>query len=288
MHHVHPGIEGFNRVSLDNYGVDRNGTAQGTIGEAGEYSGPAFSPDEQQVVVALNDPKVDTRDLWILSRAKGEPRRLTSDPTDEMNPIWSPDGRWIFFTANKNGARNIYRVPASGNGPTESVLASNEDLNLEDVSSNGRFLIFNSRNKGVDVPGVGLLSLPDKRRVVFASAPARSARLSPDQKWMAYTSNRNGSAIAIRRVGAGGTPVGDEEIISGSSGSATTAMWRADGKELFYLENGTLMSVQIETNGDRLVAGAPTPLCKINVDDQERRNRYLVSKDDLFLVVLKN
>jgi eukaryotic-like serine/threonine-protein kinase len=268
--------------------VDRNGTAQGTIGEAGEYSGPAFSPDQQQVVVALNDPDVDTRDLWILSRAKGERRRLTSDPADEMNPIWSPDGRWIFFTANKNGVRNIYRVPASGNGPTETVLASNEDLNLEDISSNGRLLVFNFRNKGDDVPGVGLLSLPDKRRVIFATAPARSARLSPDQKWMAYTSNRRGSAIAVRRVGAGGAPVGDEQIVSGSSGSATTAMWRADGKELFYLEKQTLMSVQIETNGDRLIAGAPTPLCKINVDDQERRNRYLVSRDGLFLVVLKN
>lgn len=268
--------------------VDRNGAEQGTIGEAAEYSGPAFSPDEQQVVVALNDPDVETRDLWVLSRANGERRRLTSDPADEMNPLWSPDGRWIFFTANKNGARNIYRVPANGNGPTESVLASKEDLNLEDISRNGRLLVFNFRNDSDDVPGVGLLSLPDKKRVIFASAPARSARLSPDQKWMAYTSNRNGSAITVRRVGAGGLPVGNEQVISGSSGSATTSMWRADGKELFYLESGILMSVQIETNGDRLIAGEPRPLCKLNVEDEERRNRYLVSKDGLFLVVLKN
>lgn len=247
-----------------------------------------FSPDEQQVVVALNDPEVDTRDLWILSRAKGEPRRLTSDPADEMNPIWSPDGRWIYFTANKNGARNIYRVLARGNGPIESVLASNEDLNLEDISSNGRLLVFNFRNKGDDVPGVGLLSLPDKRRVVFASAPARSARLSPDQKWMAYTSTRSGSEIVVRRVGAGGLPAGDEQVVSGRSGSATTAMWRADGKELFWLEGGMLMSVQIETNGARLIAGEPRSLCRLNVEDQERRNRYLVSKDGLFLVILKS
>jgi serine/threonine protein kinase len=268
--------------------VDRNGTAQGTIGEAGEYSGPAFSPDEQQVVVSLNDPDANTRDLWILSRASGERRRLTSDPADELNPVWSPDGKWIFFTANMNGVRNIYRVPASGNGPTESVLSSNENLNLEDISSNGRFLVFNFRNKGDDVPGVGLLSLPDKRRVVFASAPARAGRLSPNQKWMAYTSNRNGSAIAVRRVGTGGLPVGAEQVVSGSSRDATTSMWRADGKELFYLQNETLMSVQIETNGDRLMAGEPKPLFKMNVEDQERRNRYLVSKDGRFLVVLKN
>jgi serine/threonine protein kinase len=268
--------------------VDRNGTAQGTIGEAGEYSGPAFSPDEQQVVVSLKDPQAETRDLWILSRDSKERRRLTSDPADELNPLWSPDGKWIFFTANKNGVRNIYRVPANGNGPTEPVLASNEDLNLEDMSSNGRFLAFNFRNKGDDVPGVGLVSLPDRRRVVFASAPARAARFSPNQKWMAYTSNRNGSAIAVRRVGPGGLPVGGEQIVSGSSKAATTSMWSADGKELFYLENGMLMSVQVETNGARLIAGEPRPLFKINVEDQERRNRYLVSKDGRFLAVLKS
>jgi len=79
-------------------------------------------------------------------------------------------------------------------------------------------------------------------------------------------------------------PIGDEQIVSGSSGSATTAMWRADGKELFYLENGTLMSVQIETNGDRLIPGEPRPLFKVNVEDQERRNRYLVSREGLFFV----
>ena len=268
--------------------VDRAGTEQGTIGETGEYSGPSFSPDEQQVVVALNDPEVKTRDLWVLSRAKGERRRLTSDPADDLNPIWSPDGKWIFFTANKKGVRNIYRVSASGNGPTESVLASSQDLNLEDISSDGRFLVFNFRNQPDDQPGVGLLSLRDKRRVLFASAPARAARLSPDRKWMAYTSNKDGSVIVVRRVGAGGTPVGDEHVVSNPSRGATTSMWRADGKELFYLEGGTLMSVQIETNGDRFAAGSPQPLFKINVEDEERRNRYLVSKDGLFLMVLKN
>lgn len=268
--------------------VDREGTEQGTIGETAEYSGPALSPDEQQVVVALNDPEVEARDLWVFSRANGERRRLTSDPADEMNPIWSPDGKWIFFTANKNGVRNIYRVSASGNGPTESVLQSHEDLNLEDISRNGRFLVFNARNARDDPPSVGLLSLPDKKRVLFASAPARAARLSPNQKWMAYTSNRNGSVIAVRRVSPTGTPVGDEHVVSSSSRGATTSMWRADGKELFYLEGGTLMSVQVETDGDGFVAGTPKPLFRINVEDEERRNRYLVSKEGLFLVILKN
>ena len=253
----------------------------------GNIPGPLCRQTEDQIVVALNDPAAKTRDLWILSRTTGERIRLTSDPADEMNPLWSPDGQWIFFTANKNGVRNIYRVPASGDGPVESVLASSEDLNLEDISSHGKFLIFNARNKRDDIPGVDLLSLPDKRRVQFASPPTRSARLSPNQRWMAYSSSKNGgSVIVVRGVSATGTPVGNEYVVSRPGAGATTPMWRADSKELFYLEGRTLMSVQI-TDGDRFAAEQPTTLFKLNVEDEERRNRYLVTKDGLFLAIIK-
>jgi eukaryotic-like serine/threonine-protein kinase len=266
---------------------DRTGAQQAILGEAGEYSGPALSPNEDQIAVAINDPVVKTRDLWILSRTTGERRRLTSDPADELNPLWSPDGEWILFTAQKNGVRNIYRVPASGNGPVESVLASTEDLNLEDISSNGRFLIFNARNKRDDLPGISLFSLPNKRRVQFASPPTRAARLSPDGRWMAYGSSKNGgSVIVVRGVSATGTPVGDEYVVSHMGEGATTPMWSADGKELFYLEGRTLMSVQI-IDGDRFAAEPPTTLFNVNTEDEERRNRYLVTKDGLFLVIVK-
>jgi hypothetical protein len=67
---------------------------------------------------------------------------------------------------------------------------------------------------------------------------------------------------------------------------ATTPMWSADGKELFYLEGRTLMSVQI-IDGDRFAAEPPTTLFNVNTEDEERRNRYLVTKDGLFLVIVK-
>jgi Tol biopolymer transport system component len=269
--------------------LDRTGTQQATVGEAGEYSGPALSPNEDQIVVSLNDPAANARDLWILSRTTGERIRLTSDPADELNPLWSPDGKWILFTAEKNGVRNIYRVPANRNGPVESVLASTEDLNLEDISSNGRFLIFNARNKRDDLPGVDLVSLPDKRRVQFASPPTRAARLSPNNRWLAYSSSKNGSSvIVVRGVGATGGPVGAEHVVSRLGSGATTPMWSKDSKELFYLQGRTLMSVQIRTANDRFAAGQPTTLFNVNIEDQERRNRYLVSKNGLFLVIVKN
>jgi serine/threonine protein kinase len=268
---------------------DRTGRPQGTLGETAEYSGPALSPDENYIVIALNDPAAKTRDLWILSRNTGERSRLTSDPADELNPLWSPDGKWIFFTAQKNGVRNIYRVPATEKGPVEPVLTSSGDLNLEDISSNGKFLVFNARNKRDDPPGVSLVSLPDKRQVQFAPPPTRAGRMSPDQRWMAYASSQSGdSAIVVRGVSATGTPLGPEHVVSGGRGGGTTPMWSADGKELFYLEGSRLMSVQIKTENGRFSAEPPTTLFNVDVVGEERRNRYVVTKEGLFLMIVKD
>jgi Tol biopolymer transport system component len=106
---------------------------------------------------------------------------------------------------------------------------------------------------------------------------------------MAYSSSKNGgSAIVVRGVSANGTPVGNEYVVSRVGSGATTPMWSADGKELFYLEGRTLMSVQIRTENGRFAAEQPTTLFNANIEGEERRNRYLVTKDGLFLVIVKN
>src|SRR4030095_2253264 len=111
-----------------------------------------------------------------------------------LNPLWTPDGKWIIFTSAKDGVRNIYRKLADGTGPVEPVLSSKEDLNVEDISQDGRFLIFNYRTKGDIEPALGLLALAGGKRTQIAAAPARAGRLSPDRRWIAYSSSRSGPA----------------------------------------------------------------------------------------------
>jgi hypothetical protein len=66
-------------------------------------------------------------------------------------------------------------------------------------------------------------------------------------------------------------------------------MWRGDGKELFFLEEHTLMAVEINTRNGKVIAGSPRPLFDVNIEDQERRNRYLVSQDgQRFLFIVKD
>lgn len=51
-------------------------------------------------------------DLWLAERAGGQARRLTSHPGIESFAKFSPDGRWITFSADYDGNLDVYVMPA--------------------------------------------------------------------------------------------------------------------------------------------------------------------------------
>src|SRR5690348_14643497 len=56
-------------------------------------------------------------DLWVVSRAGGSARRLTSTPSEETDPHFSPDGSYIAFTSTVSGNTDVYVVPTTGGDP---------------------------------------------------------------------------------------------------------------------------------------------------------------------------
>src|SRR5206468_12935854 len=56
-------------------------------------------------------------DLWIARREGGAASRLTSHVGDELYPKFSPDGKWIAFTGEYDGNRDVYLIPAEGGEP---------------------------------------------------------------------------------------------------------------------------------------------------------------------------
>jgi serine/threonine protein kinase/Tol biopolymer transport system component len=268
---------------------DRSGKRLGTVGDSAMYSGPSFSPSEDRLVVAMAEPKTRMRDLWIMQPLIGASSRLTFDPGDELNPRWTPDGKWIIFTSTQSGPRNIYRKPADGSGEAELLLGSDEALNLEDVSTDGRFLLFNfARDKAE--PHLALLSLNgERRRTPFLTPQLRedSGRFSPNGRWIAYRSiEKDGTRIFVQRFTLAGVDSGGKWQISDRGG--TQPQWRGDGKELFYLEGNTLTAVEVNTEGASFSAGTPKPLFSVNIEAEQRRNRYIATNDgQRFLVVLR-
>jgi hypothetical protein len=94
------------------------------------------------------------------------------------------------------------------------------------------------------------------------------------------------SKIFVRAFPLVGGDAGSKWQISDRTGNQP--QWRGDGKELFFLEYNTLMAVEVNTEGASFSAGTPKPLFSANIEAEQRRNRYIATKDgQRFLVVMR-
>ena len=81
-------------------------------------SEPQISPDGRQVVYTVGSADMDANriahNIWIVATTPGsQPRQLT-DSGHDMRPQWSPDGKSIAFLSSREGANQIYVMPAKG------------------------------------------------------------------------------------------------------------------------------------------------------------------------------
>src|SRR5207244_3643811 len=128
------------------------------------------------------------RDIWIFDLVKGSQSRFTSDPGEETNPVWSPDGSEIVYCSDRQGRRNLY-ARSSADGPERLVLASDSNKNPLDWARDGSAIYYN-----VDRPEGGheiwMLPLKGTERAprVFLQTPETRDWLavSPNSRWVLY------------------------------------------------------------------------------------------------------
>ena len=77
---------------------------------------PAFSPDGRKLVLTLGGADGNL-DINVLDLASRQLTRLTTDRAIDTEGSWSPDGSEIYFTSDRSGGPQIYKVPASGGRP---------------------------------------------------------------------------------------------------------------------------------------------------------------------------
>jgi tricorn protease len=67
---------------------------------------------------------VSRGNLWSVGKGGGAAARLTSDPGEDVMPRFSPDGKWIAFTASYQGNEDVYVIPAGGGGARRPTFHS--------------------------------------------------------------------------------------------------------------------------------------------------------------------
>jgi Tol biopolymer transport system component len=102
---------------------------------------PRWSPDGSQIAFdAIADGNAD---IYVVEVTGGPPRRLTVDPSEDIVPGWSHDGRWIYFTSNRGGDRQIWKVRADKTGgDAEAVPITRQGGFYAVESADGKFVYY--------------------------------------------------------------------------------------------------------------------------------------------------
>jgi serine/threonine-protein kinase len=176
--------------------VGRGGVVR-TVADLGRrVSSGALSPDRERLVVRV---PAGNDDLWIFELARQSFLRLTSEPGDELGPVWSRDGHSIAYGVERAGVRTMFLQSADRSStPRRQLLANEHDQQPEDYSPDGRLLVY---TETAPQTGDDLWLLPLAADGAPAGAPRqllaspfteRGGRFSPDGRLLAYTSNESG------------------------------------------------------------------------------------------------
>jgi Tol biopolymer transport system component len=176
-----------------------------------------------------------------------------------MGPVWSRDGRTIYYSSDRNILLRIYRRQVSGAVQAEPLTSPSEWAVPWDVSPDGRFLVY-EQAASTALTNTDLWILPltgEGKPTPFLATPfsESQASFSPDGRWLAYTSDESGRF----EVYVTSLP-GREGRWQISSGGGSGPRWRRDARELFYAApDGRIQSVDVRA-GKAFEAAAPRPL----------------------------
>ena len=243
---------------------DHEGKQLGSVGTAGHYTTPRFSPDQHRFAVGRMDPRTAAKVIWLVEVTNGQSSRFTFDPSSADFPVWSPDGSRIVFATARDGPFNLYQKNV--NGGTEEPILKSDDFKLPtDWSPDGRFVLFHSMSVRTTNPNWDLWILPlngDSKPYPLTQTPFNEnfGRFSPDGRWIAYASDESGRyEIYVESFARESSEARRKWQISTNGGVAPK--WRHDGKELFYAGlDRKLMAVKVKTSSTTVLAGIPEAL----------------------------
>ena len=197
---------------------------------------PDISPDGKQVAFSY------LGDIWTVETIGGIARPVTMHEAHDINPCFSPDGRWVAFSSNRHGSYDVFVVAAVGGKPRRLTYDSGQDI-VTGWSPDGKSIFFTTSRSAAYPSNLEAYSVPlaggsERKLPLFE---AKEAYPSPDGKAIAFV---RGPGTWYRRGYRGSS--NDDIWLSNTDGSEATKitnfegqdaspMWSPDGRKLFYV-----------------------------------------------------
>ncbi|HEY6929455.1 MAG TPA: protein kinase [Thermoanaerobaculia bacterium] len=242
---------------------DRKGSQIGSFGEPSVQNAYRLSPDGTRIAVAVYESGTQTTQIWVGDLARGIRTRLTSGPSSNTGPVWSPDGSKIAFQTDRKHQADVYVRAADGSGTDEPITDQEGQSIPADWSKDDQIVYLDREAAGGRLMQLSVVGVKSPRKP-FTLLPREekdfgfSVRLSPDGRWVTYDLDETGrSEIYVVSF-----PDGRGKVRISSNGGIAPK-WTRGGREIVYNDfDDNILAVDIDSS-HALRAGTPKPLFKL-------------------------
>jgi serine/threonine protein kinase len=252
--------------------MDRSGKELGRIGEPAVMDNPSISPDGSRVAVDISDEKANNVDVWLESVNGSGNSRFTFEPTEDVVGVWSRDGSMIAYRGSPAAGITLLLKRATGleREKVRFTTTGLDDLFPNSWSADDQQILCTHQTS----TGYYLELFPvaggEPARFLTSKGNETNGQISPDGKWAAYASDESGNwEIYVTSFPGGG---GKWQV---SRGGGTEPRWRPDGKEIFYIAPGGILTAVPVSSESGFSTGTPAPLFQVH-------GRAPISSTDVF------
>jgi serine/threonine-protein kinase len=226
-------------------------------GPARFFNAPALSPDGKRLAIAIGD--VAGSDLWVYDLEREIPTKLRTGGRVLLGAVWAPDGKHLVYGTPRSSNNGVMWIRADGDGEPQQLTRDDTHEQIpSSVSPDGRSILFGTQVTG---PGGGVQSLtidttdPDHPKAGAPEPLPSTSRMggvtvSPDDHWIAYTSDASGTPqVFVRPFGNSKIAGSGAQQISSTSGAYP--VWSRAARQLLYVTlEGRVMVVDYTVEGD--------------------------------------
>jgi serine/threonine-protein kinase len=268
-------------VVADSIYLKQSGTAPRFLATSSSVTGCHWSPDGRRLACAAGNSYFlmvgalfgNLAPSWIevIDARNGATTVITDSTSINHSPIWSPNGRFIYFVSDREGPTDIYRVRADGKRATPERLTVGLGVQSLSLSADGHRLAYNVYRTVGNIWSVPFghrpMDLRDATQVTRGNQSAENPTLSADGKLVYFDSDLSGTSQIYRVPAAGGeqerlTTDNHQDFAPGPSPDGHTVAFhstRTGSREIFLLslDDGTL--TQVTSTPEQEVLGRWSP-----------------------------
>ena len=208
----------------------------------GDAAQPRWSPGGHRIAYFYRTEK-SNRDVWTIAADGSDPRPVTNDAAADWNPVWSGDGKYLYFASDRKAVASLWRVridEASGRtlSKPEPVTGQSAEVVQMDLSFDGRHIVYANRIQDANIRSIAfdpikLATVGESIAITVGSRPSGSPSLSPDGQFVAFHSlgAAREDIWLVRSDGSGQTNLTEDDAVDRSP------RWSPNGDRLAFFSN---------------------------------------------------